>query len=197
MSIVEKAYYLMETKNKLKNIINEKGGTITDSTPFRSYENQIKSFQLSGETITIEPQLLLTAGQQCSGSSNKPIGVEPTFKSENCDEYITFDTTTAIFTVNKPCKLIFTVDMLGISSTYSGNPNGVIYVNEVVHTRPSVVGGNNHSLTNVFIDGQVGTTFRFNRSNTSGYLTLYVKVYLIDDAVYDGLKILNETFATR
>lgn len=47
-SLEDKLNRTLQTKEELKVAINEKGGTITDSTPFSEYPKQIQNLSLGG-----------------------------------------------------------------------------------------------------------------------------------------------------
>lgn len=51
-TVIDKALYLMETKNLIKQAIRDKGVTIPDSTIFRAYPNLILSINDSGGFVT-------------------------------------------------------------------------------------------------------------------------------------------------
>ena len=60
-NIVEKLQKILDTKNALKNKINEKGGNITDDTPFANYVNELDNISSgggSGEEDTTLSKLL-------------------------------------------------------------------------------------------------------------------------------------------
>ena len=52
MAIAEKLNYLLETKNQIKNAIEEKGVSITDTDSFRSYATKIGQIESGGGTTT-------------------------------------------------------------------------------------------------------------------------------------------------
>lgn len=45
----KKLEYLLETKGLLREVLNQKGANITDSTPFREYSSQLASLSLGGQ----------------------------------------------------------------------------------------------------------------------------------------------------
>lgn len=56
MTIEEKLRKTLQTKTGLKEVINAKGGTITDDTPFEEYINQVKNLNVGGGSeITYPP----------------------------------------------------------------------------------------------------------------------------------------------
>jgi hypothetical protein len=54
MTTEEKLSYLWETKNQIKNAINEKGVTVSDDDTFRSYADKILNIETSSELPTLE-----------------------------------------------------------------------------------------------------------------------------------------------
>lgn len=54
MATADKLDRMLESKNQIKNAINEKGGSVTDTDPFRSYADKIKEIPSGSDIWTVQ-----------------------------------------------------------------------------------------------------------------------------------------------